>query len=612
MTRTADAIDGLAIDGAARVGALGFRTPALAVPGEAVSDAIRDTVLSLAAGTPTTDGRRALTLGSIQGRLALDFRIPTAEAGTGSAEPGGDGTWVVHFPAPEDEARRLIEARPELIVLANARALFAEGEPFVRAVGWVRRAAGGRPVLWAPGVTLPHRIPLLTYLGVDVLDATAALLEDREGRTYDATLGRTELPPAAPSPEGPTPSRSIETPSARASRALGGLVDELDRSRAALRGGRLRELVEARLTAEPLLVEILRYADALLYPVLDERTPVVSSSVRSYCLRESFRRPEAVRFAERLIQRYRPPPSKRVLLIVPCSRTKPYRNSRSHRRIFGSLETLAGLPALHTVSVTSPLGVVPRELEDVYPARHYDIPVTGEWDGAERSRVVGGLRHLLRNGRYERVILHLDPLEYAFLREAGIRGSWTAEDGRVTSTASLTVLREEIREALESGRGPSIGPLAAVREGLRELAAVQFGRRAAAALFAEPVRLAGRPWFQRLTDGQGTDLATWQETRGLFQLTAAGGDRILPSGAYQVEVDARLALQGDLFAPGVVRADPSIRVGDAVCLVQDGRLLGVGEAELPGPLMASFARGRAVTVRHRARPVAPVAPPTAS
>ena len=30
--------------------------------------------------------------------------------------------------------------------------------------------------------------------------------------------------------------------------------------------------------------------------------------------------------------------------------------------------------------VTAPLGLVPRELEDFWPAAHYDIPVTGDWD----------------------------------------------------------------------------------------------------------------------------------------------------------------------------------------------------------------------------------------
>ena len=37
--------------------------------------------------------------------------------------------------------------------------------------------------------------------------------------------------------------------------------------------------------------------------------------------------------------------------------------------------------------VTSPLGLVPRDLEEVWPAGHYDIPVTGDWTQDEVNRV---------------------------------------------------------------------------------------------------------------------------------------------------------------------------------------------------------------------------------
>ena len=142
------------------------------------------------------------------------------------------------------------------------------------------------------------------------------------------------------------------------------------------------------------------------------------------------------------------------------------------------------------------------------------------------------------------------------------------------------------------------GPLGAVREELKEVAAFQFGRAEAERLFAAPIRLAGRPWFQRLTDGK-TDLATLREERGLFHLTLAGARRLLPIPPLAVEVEPTLPLTGDLFAPGVRRADPGIRAGDSVVLLRDGALAGVGEAVLPGPLMTQLRRGVAVRVRHR-------------
>jgi predicted RNA-binding protein len=162
---------------------------------------------------------------------------------------------------------------------------------------------------------------------------------------------------------------------------------------------------------------------------------------------------------------------------------------------------------------------------------------------------------------------------------------------------------------------PSIGPLASAKEGLEALARVQFGPRAAELLFTPPTRLEGRPWSQRLNDGHGKDLATWSEERGMFQLTAAGGERILPAATLWVEVDPAVTLTGDLFTPGVRSADPTISPGDAVLLVRSGTLLGVGEAVLPGPLMTELPRGLAVKVRHRVHaptasgePTAPTSP----
>ncbi|MCI4364348.1 MAG: DUF5591 domain-containing protein, partial [Thermoplasmata archaeon] len=251
--------------------------------------------------------------------------------------------------------------------------------------------------------------------------------------------------------------------------------------------------------------------------------------------------------------------------------------------------------------VTSPLGVVPRELEDLPPARHYDIPVTGEWDEEERGSVVAAVQHLLRSGHYASVVLHLDPREYSFLGEAlppGIDSTWSLLDHRTTTPEALAALRTATERVLPVDPVPG-GPLAMVREELEALAAMQFGTAIAKSLFAPTVRLHGRPWFQRLSDGGGKDLATWQERRGLFQLTMEGARRLDEVGAPGIEFEPELQLLGDLFTPGVRSADRGIRTGDAVLLRRGGALAAVGEAALPGPLMTELPRGLAVQVRHR-------------
>jgi archaeosine synthase alpha-subunit len=611
VTREVLGFQGLALPGFADLGP--FRIPipwVLDVPGAdpTLPESLGPRLATSAASH--ADGEwRGLQLTDGRNELALRFPVLAPEVtGTGEARPLAEGIWSLLYPAPESDWSAMAAARPQGLVLANARHLLAEGEPLITALEEVRRRLGARPVLWLPRVGLPHRLALLAYLGIDVLDATEAVLRAADGTVLDPTLGVVS-PPDARVPwscgcegcrVGGLPGRTLHARIA--------LQKEAQFVRETARIGRLRELVESRQTAEPVLAELLRYADGRLGPFLEQRTPVVGAGTTTYVLRESRRRPEVLRFRARVIERYRPPPSKRVLLLVPCSKTKPYRQSRSHRAFARAWQELPGADRLHVVSVTSPLGLVPRELEDVYPARHYDIPVTGVWEEDEREAVVGALRHLLAHGAYERVVAHLDPEEYGFLRPSltsPIRSEWTLSDGRTTRPDAIAHLEAALRQALGEASRISGGRLSMVREELEALASYQFGPEAARRLFAPPLRLMGRPWFQRLVDPHGTDLATWREERGIFHLTVAGAARFPTASEFDVEVVPELALSGDLFVPGVAAASGAIRVGDAVRLTRAGVVLGVGEARLPGPLMTELDRGLAVTVRHRAHATPP-------
>src|SRR3989442_12245444 len=92
---------------------------------------------------------------------------------------------------------------------------------------------------------------------------------------------------------------------------------------------------------------------------------------------ESLTRPEIVRFRRRIRERYGKPPSARVLVLPPCSARKPYSTSRSHRRFRDAILASADPSAGHEVIVTSPLGLIPRELERFYPPGADDIPGPG-------------------------------------------------------------------------------------------------------------------------------------------------------------------------------------------------------------------------------------------
>jgi archaeosine synthase alpha-subunit len=599
MSRTVERLEGLSLLGAATLGPVLITTPSLLESRLEGESGPGLSVRSVAGPV----GKRGLEIADPAARFRIE--VPVLAPEVGGEGPGvypvGARAFLVHAPFLPEAAVAARAERPELIVLGNARALWADGAAFVHAVREVRTAFGSAPLLWAPRLALPHRIPLLAYLGIDLVDTTEAQLAAARGVFLDPVLG----------PRAPAPTRlerscdcvscSSDPMGPLSAHAVVACRRAMAEAIAAARSGRLRELVEARLITEPALAEMLRYADRELRELLDERTPVAFSGSRDYVLLESHRRPEMARFRSRLLERYRPPPSKTVLLLVPCSKTKPYRRSRSHRRFWGALEGLVPLERVHLVSVSSPIGLVPRELEDLPPARHYDIPVTGEWEESERTYVRSALAHLRASGSYRSVIVHLDPEEYSFLAPdlpASESVVWTLKDDRTTTNEAVASLRGAVQRALAGDRPIPGGPLSVVREELESLAGVQFGPEAAHRLFVPPVRLSGRPWFQRVTDGRA-DLATWREERGLFHLTVAGARRLWPDPPLAVEADPGVTLEGDLFVPGVRHADERIRVGDAVVLTRDGRLAGVGEAALPGRLMTELSRGLAVHVRHR-------------
>ncbi len=610
--RTVERLEGLAVLGRGSIGPLPVELPTLLTalgPGEGADG-------PYVASEEAPSGVRRVVLGRSGARVVLDVPILAPEiapAGSGVV-PIEPRAALLHPPFDAGALRELRALRPELLILGNARALWNDGEALVTALRAIRGEVGAEPLLWAPRLALPHRLALLVYLGFDLLDTTEGELRAAGGEFLDPSLGPRPWSLRAEERGCDCPSCASTPDASAVGHARFAYRRAWLEAVAAAGRGALRELVEARLAAEPASAEMLRYADRDLAEMLEARTPVADGRARAYVHGEALRRPEMRRFRERLLERYRPPASKTVLLLVPCSRTKPYRRSPTHRRFAGAVEGLRCAERVHVVSVSSPIGVVPRELEDLPPARNYDIPVTGDWSAEERELVLRGLRHLLRGGGYRHVLVHLDPEEYDFVHaaagEGGAEVSPTCVDVRPASPPALARLREALGSALEAETPAAGGPLAVVTEELRELASVQFGRTAAERLFARPLRLAGRPWFQRLTDGH-QDLASVREERGLFHLTPAGALR-LGDALARVEVEPELSLEGDLFAPGVVRGDPSVRTGDSVGLFRDGRLAAVGEAVLPGPLLGEVRRGLAVRVRHRlhgAADTAKTAPP---
>jgi archaeosine synthase len=174
------------------------------------------------------------------------------------------------------------------------------------------------------------------------------------------------------------------------------LLCEIKQVRNAIAVGSLRELVETRIRTSPLLTSMLRILDLNHYRFLEERTPIMRKQPLIATTKDSLIRPEIRRFQERVIQRYEKPPCARILLLLPCSAKKPYSFSKSHKLFRERILNLDNSFVVHEVILTSPLGLVPRELELTYPASTYDTAVTGHWDEDEKKMIRNLLQQYLQ------------------------------------------------------------------------------------------------------------------------------------------------------------------------------------------------------------------------
>ncbi len=488
-----------------------------------------------------------------------------------------------------DTAADATTADADAYVLSNAQELAGHARAFVAAVVRTREALPADSALYLPGVATPANVATLAYAGVDLVDTDRAVVEGTRGR-YLAADGEhfledlTDLPCACPACQQSVESFDREDCEAHNVNALRAALATV---RERIRSGQLRDYIEGQARHDQWLTGVFRRLDQR-YSYLEQRTPVLRQAEVVATSDDSLRRVEIQRFAGRVTGRYRCR-FDNPLVLVPCSARKPYSESQSHGQFHDAIQFRA-----HTVSMTSPIGVVPQELELTYPAQHYDAAVTGHWSASETEFVADVLGAYLRRNEYPRVVAHV-PDEYREVCERvetrlGLDFEYTVADHPTTGD-SLSNLASTLSTELKYGKRER------QHNTLRAVADYQFGDGAGDALFDE-LRVESRYPKLRAHDADGEQLAALVPEYGVLSLTLAGARRWVDSDAptKRVEID-EFVPHGSVLAPGVVDADDSIRVGDEI-VVEGPRAFAVGRAEMTGPEMTESTRGVASRVRH--------------
>jgi archaeosine synthase len=474
-------------------------------------------------------------------------------------------------------------------VLSNAQELSGHARAFVEAIIETRAAIPADTALYLPGVATPGNAATLAYAGVDLFDADQAVLKGLQGKYLTPDGERfledlTELPCACPACQTAREEFDHEDCAEHNERTLRAALGTV---RERIRAGRLRDYVEGQARHEQWLTATFRRLDQQ-YAYLEGHTPVLRRNEITAATDDTLRRVEIQRYAERVTNRYRNR-FDAPLVLVPCSARKPYSDSQSHAQFHDAIQYRA-----HLASMTSPIGVVPQELELTYPAQHYDSVVTGTWTATEIEFVSDVLAAYLDRNEYPRVIAHVPedyrPICERAAEQVDVEFEYTVTD-HPTTTDSLADLASTLSDE------PKYRKRERQHNTIRAIADYQFGEGAGAEIFDE-LAVESRYPKLRATDDDGEQLAMLVPEYGLLALTIAGARRWTDSDAptKRVEIDSFVP-HGSVLAPGVVDASDSIRVGDEV-VIEGPKAFAVGRAEMSGPEMTESTRGIASSVRH--------------
>jgi archaeosine synthase len=515
-----------------------------------------------------------------------------------------DNVRVIFDSTTDDELKECrFDKNLDLVILGNSMELFDRPRKFTEAVMRIKKVLGQRVLLYTPTLGEPSHLALLAYMGIDLFDTLPLIAYSRKGiiLTETSKVSADEVADdwfcTCPFCQDWSSEETRKKPGFELILGHNYLtaLQELSLVRHAVRTGMLRELVEARIAVEPRAVNILRFIDNNHYEFIEEYIPIARKTQIISCTQDSLSRPEVKRFQSRIRERYTKPEFAQVLLLLQCSAHKPYSQSKSHQAYMFALRNSKNPMVVQEVILTSPLGIVPRELELAYPAQHYDIPVTGTWYEEEKSVVRNQLSWLLENFEYRSIIAHLDK-EQAFLVEGFEHIDITGGEN-ATSKKSLTTLTSALNDAV--GDCLAVQPNERRHQMMTRLTQFHFGKDAGSALTEGAEFKGSYPYLKILYKGK--QLGMIEASTGLISLTLEGGERILQAGVYGVEIE-EFELKGDIFAPGVREGDPIIRPNDEVVVFSksgDEKVLkAVGRAQMPGSEMGDSEKGRAVKVRH--------------
>jgi predicted RNA-binding protein len=173
---------------------------------------------------------------------------------------------------------------------------------------------------------------------------------------------------------------------------------------AAKQEGTLRTFLESIAVLDPVLADFVYIVDQSMTPSLQLPSgPILRDNQKLIALTswQSYGRPEVRCFEGAVDQVCK---LKSIAVVLPCSRRRPYRNSRTHQRIWRALNQIGYKQVDVDQIVVTSLGVVPEALWEHPVVMGYDAGVPDIY------RVLRLARRFFKRNGYEQII---DCLQFA-------------------------------------------------------------------------------------------------------------------------------------------------------------------------------------------------------
>jgi len=231
---------------------------------------------------------------------------------------------------------------------------------------------------------------------------------------------------------------------------------EIRKIKQAIIEGRLWELLELRARSHPSLLQALSRLK-FYREYIERHTPVTKKRGLLYFGSTGLSRPEITRYEKKIQENYTPPNKTRILLLLPQTQTKPFHKSHQFNLAWRKIKKLIGVKAqnVHVCIYTTPFGVVPIELDEVYPISQSEI---SQPDEETLNYAANQIQNYATTKKYNVIILHHDLTVFGNKLVESCRKACkkTKKKFIVTSnkaypwgSASLTELAEAVKTALK-------------------------------------------------------------------------------------------------------------------------------------------------------------------